>query len=81
MEYLGWYNPSQDKYEFKKERILYWLKVGAKPTPTVHNLLISAGVREGKKIPVHKKLKVKEGASKETPKEAPKEASKEVPTA
>lgn len=59
VEDLGWYNPRQDKFNFQKERILYWLKIGAKPTDTVHNLLISSGVIEGKKIAVHKKAKTK----------------------
>ncbi len=53
-EDLGWYSPITKKHELKKERIMHWLKVGAKPSPTVHNLLISAGIIEGKKIPVHK---------------------------
>lgn len=56
-EDLGWYNPHQNKYEFKKDRVLYWLKNGAKASPTVHNLLVTAGVVEGKKLPVHKLLK------------------------
>ncbi len=59
VEDLGWYNPSQDKFEINKERVQHWLKIGAKPTDTVHNLLVSAGAIEGKKIPVHKKPKIK----------------------
>ena len=62
-EDLGWYNPRSDKSELKKERIQYWLKVGAKPTDTVHNLLVTAGVLEGKKIAVHKQPKKKEETS------------------
>ncbi|MBI4992172.1 MAG: 30S ribosomal protein S16 [Candidatus Harrisonbacteria bacterium] len=54
---LGWYNPHQDKYEFNKERVQHWLKVGAKMSPTVNNLLVKAGVIEGTKLPVHKKAK------------------------
>ena len=56
-EYLGWYSPISDKMEFNKERVLHWLKVGAQKTDTVHNLLITAGIIEGKKIAVHKKSK------------------------
>jgi small subunit ribosomal protein S16 len=57
VEDLGWYNPRTDKFELKKERVEYWMKVGAKPTDTVHNLLINAGILTGKKIAVHSKPK------------------------
>src|SRR3989344_2302545 len=60
-EYLGWYTPGQHKYEFDKDRIQHWLKVGAKPSDTVYNLLVSAGIIQGKKIAVHKQPKKKEG--------------------
>src|SRR3989344_4738137 len=59
-EDLGWFNPLLDKKEFKKERIAHWLKIGAQPTDTVHNLLVSAGIIAGPKIPVHKQAKKKE---------------------
>lgn len=65
-EDLGWYNPMQDKYEFKRERVEHWLKVGAQPTDTVHNLLVTAGVIQGSKTPVHKKAKKKEEAATST---------------
>ncbi len=64
LEDLGWFNPQTPKMEFKKERIEYWLKIGAGKTPTVHNLLVSAGILSGKKIAVHKQPKKKEGAVK-----------------
>jgi len=67
-EYLGWYSPISDKMEFNKERVLHWLKVGAQKTDTVHNLLITAGIIEGKKIAVHKKSKkVVEATTPATP--------------
>lgn len=61
-EDLGWFDPYQNKYSFNKDRVLYWLKVGAKMSPTANNLLISAGVVSGKKLAVHKKSKA--GADK-----------------
>lgn len=64
VEDLGWYNPRTDKHELKKERVLHWLKTGAQTTDTVHNILVSVGVIEGKKIPVHKQPKKKEGDAK-----------------
>src|SRR3989344_7811038 len=77
-EYLGWYNPRDKKHKFDKEKILSWLKKGAQKTDTVHNLLINAGVIEGKKSPVHKQPKKKEGEAVAAPAapaaEAPKAA-------
>ncbi|MFH1193007.1 MAG: 30S ribosomal protein S16 [Candidatus Jorgensenbacteria bacterium] len=59
VEDLGWVNPLTKKVEIKKDRIQYWLGVGAQPTPTVWNVLVKAGIVEGKKIAVHKKSKAK----------------------
>ncbi len=39
IEDLGWYNPHSNQFEVKKDRVLYWLKVGAQPTETVSQLL------------------------------------------
>ncbi len=64
VEDLGWYNPRTDKHEINKERVEYWMKTGAKPTDTVHNLLITAGILSGKKIAVHSQPKKKEGDAK-----------------
>ena len=60
IEDLGWYNPHFDKFEVKKERVDYWLSVGAKPTDTVFNILVSAQVVKGSKKAVHKKPKKEE---------------------
>ncbi len=51
LEVVGIYDPiaKPKKIDFKKERVLYWLSVGAKPSATVHNLLVDAGVVSGKK--------------------------------
>lgn len=56
-EDLGWWNPHTDTTELKRERVSYWLKVGAKPTDSIHNILIRAGIIKGKKISVHSKSK------------------------
>ena len=55
---LGWTNPRMGKHEINKDRVLHWLKVGAKATPSVHNLLVKAGIIKAKKIAAHKKKKV-----------------------
>ncbi len=68
-EDLGWFNPLLNKREFKRERIEYWLKIGAKPTDTVWNLLVSDGIVPGNKRAVHKQAKKKSGEA-ESPKPA-----------
>lgn len=54
VEILGYVDPLTKKKSFEKERILYWLSKGAKPSATVHNLLVQEKVIEGKKINVSK---------------------------
>jgi small subunit ribosomal protein S16 len=46
LEILGSYIPTTNpkQIELKKDRILYWISVGAQPSPTVHNLLVREGV-------------------------------------
>ena len=46
VERLGQYNPSRkkDSLYFKKDRIEYWISVGARPSETVARLLAKNGV-------------------------------------
>ncbi len=60
LEDLGWYNPRVKKGEFNKERVNYWLGVGAKASDTVHNLLVTHGVITAEKRANHEIKKVKE---------------------
>lgn len=50
LEILGSYHPKTKHTVLASDRILYWLSRGAKATDTVHNLLISKGVVQNKKI-------------------------------
>lgn len=84
VEDLGWYNPRTNTSEIKKDRVEYWMKTGAQPTDTVHNLLITAGIIAGKKIAVHKQSKKpsdakamegKEGEASAAPAAAPAAAT------
>ena len=52
VEDLGSYNPFTKKTTIKKERVAYWMKMGAQPTVTTHNLLVKEGVLTTKKIAV-----------------------------
>lgn len=59
VELLGFYNPRQKKSELKEDRAKYWLSVGAKPSATVHNILVSKRVINAPKIDVSAKSKKK----------------------
>jgi len=48
-EILGSYDPRKTTDVLDADRIKHWLSKGAQPTGTVHNLLITHGVIEGKK--------------------------------
>jgi small subunit ribosomal protein S16 len=62
VEDLGSYDPFTKKAGLKNERIAHWLKVGAQPTVTVHNLIIAQGIV---KSPT-KAVKMKKKAAAET---------------
>lgn len=72
-EIVGTYNPRSKERALKDERIKYWMSVGAKPSDTVHNMLVSAGLIQGKKINVLPKFV--EPAKEEAPAEAPAPAT------
>jgi small subunit ribosomal protein S16 len=65
VEEVGFYNPLTKLRNLKGDRVKYWISVGAKPSTTVHNMLVSDKVIEDAKIAKHKKSK------KETPAENP----------
>ena len=52
LEILGTLNPRTKERTLKIDRIKHWLSVGAMPSGTVHNLLVSEGLLEGKKVSV-----------------------------
>ncbi|MFH1473097.1 MAG: 30S ribosomal protein S16 [bacterium] len=68
-EILGSYDPRKSIDSFNTDRIKHWLSKGAQATGTVHNLLITHKIIEGKKRNVlpKKSPPIKE----ETPIEAP----------
>jgi len=86
VEDLGSYNPFSKTIAFKQERINHWMGIGAKPTVTVHNLLVKQGFVGGPKIKISiPKAEVKPEAAKneapveEKPVEAAAEVAPEVP--
>jgi small subunit ribosomal protein S16 len=46
IDQVGTYDPKKDPIEvrFKEEKAIEWLRKGAQPTPTVHQLLIRSGL-------------------------------------
>src|SRR6185295_17961852 len=57
VEELGYVNPLTKKHSIEKERVLYWISKGAKPTPRIHNLLVSDKVITAPKINLFTKTK------------------------
>ena len=57
---VGTYNPKSKERVLDGEKIKYWISVGAQPSPTVHNMLVSLGIITAKKINVLPKFKAPE---------------------
>ena len=83
VERVGFYNPMSKERALLEDRIKYWMSVGAKPSGTVHNMLVSAGFLNAKKINVLPKktvAKKEEAVVAEVPTGAAPEPA-ETPTA
>lgn len=52
VEKVGSYNPKTKERSLDTERVKYWMSVGAKPSDTMHNMLVAMGVIKGDKINV-----------------------------
>jgi small subunit ribosomal protein S16 len=52
IDIVGHYNPRTNPKDLvlKEDRIKEWIAKGAKPSPTVHNLLVDAKVIDGAKV-------------------------------
>lgn len=70
VEVVGSFDPHTSATSLKGDRIKYWMSEGATVSDTVHNMLVSHKIIEGKKINV---LPKKSAPKKEEP--APAEAS------
>ncbi|MDP3883316.1 MAG: 30S ribosomal protein S16 [Candidatus Staskawiczbacteria bacterium] len=60
VEDLGYVDPLTKRRSLKKERVLYWISKGAKPSESIHNLLVSEKIIDAKKIHVSKISKKKQ---------------------
>lgn len=84
VEKIGTYNPSTKARVIDAERVKYWMSVGAKPSATMHNMLLSAGIISGKKInvlPAYKEPAKEETAPEAAAPAAEVPAKEEIPTA
>jgi len=73
-EIVGTYNPRAKERKLDEARIKYWISVGAQPSDTVHNMLVSAGIINAKKINVLPKfVEPEKPASPEATQDAPAE--------
>ncbi|MGH7239554.1 MAG: 30S ribosomal protein S16 [Candidatus Saccharimonadales bacterium] len=52
VEVVGYVDPLTKRRSLEKDRILHWIKNGAQPSGTVHNLLVSEKIIDAKKIHV-----------------------------
>jgi small subunit ribosomal protein S16 len=78
VEMLGSHNPHTKTTNLNKERILYWIGVGAQPSERVHNMLVTAGVIAGKKVA---KRMPRPKAETQAPETVPSAAEAETPPA
>jgi small subunit ribosomal protein S16 len=79
---VGTYNPKSKERTLDEAKIKHWISVGAQPSATVHNMLISVGIIQGKKINVLPKFveKKEEAAPAESPASVPEVSAVETPT-
>lgn len=82
IEDLGWYNPHTNKNEINKERVAYWMKVGAQPTMTVAQIFKKAKIALPEGIKTSKTYAVKASTGSVQGKDAAEAAPKaEAPKA
>jgi len=64
-EVLGSYDARKGGAQLKKDRISYWLSVGAKTSVTVHNILVSNKIISSNKLNALPKKKKTESSKEE----------------
>lgn len=50
VELLGTYNPRSKALTLDEDRVKHWIRQGAQPTDSIHNLLVNKKIIEGKKV-------------------------------
>lgn len=49
---VGSYNPHTNAFTVQSEQVTRWLSQGAKPSATVHNLLVTHGIVKAEKVTI-----------------------------
>ena len=79
---IGSYNPKLNQVQIDAEKAKEWLSKGVQPSDTMHNLLVTHKVIEGKKINVlPKKSPIVNEEAEETSEESTEETPAEEPVA
>ena len=78
---LGTYNPRSKAMTLNESKIKEWISKGAQPTPSIHNLLVTKGIIEGKKINVLPKMKNRKVETPAEPEASPAPAVSEAEAA
>ena len=65
VEQVGTYDPQSKQRNLKEDRIKYWISVGAQPSITVHNMLVSLKLLDAKKKNALPKKTVEKAAAAE----------------
>lgn len=86
VEVLGFYDPKRDVSEIKKDRVEYWMSVGAQVSDTVHNLFVKNKIVKGdtvnvlpKKSPIVSEIEAEEVAAEDVVEEESSEEAPEAP--
>ena len=83
---VGTYNPRTKDRKLDEGKIKHWMSVGAQPSATVHNMLVSAGLLNAKKInilpkfvePAKEEVVAEAAPASEVPAPAVEEVKEEV---
>ena len=88
VDLLGHYIPKTGQVEINAEKAKYWLSQGVQPSVTLHNMLVSKKIIEGKKInalsrksPIIDEDALKKAAEEKAAAEAKAQADAEAATA
>lgn len=76
---LGPYNPHTKELKLRKEELDKWIGQGAKPTNTVHNLLVTNGLLEAEKVKSWRPKKPRKAADAATGSEEKVAETKDKP--
>lgn len=79
VEEVGFVDPLTKKKSLEKDRILHWIKMGAQPSDSIHNLLVAEKIISGEKISKFSVTKRAKAATATAAAEAAKAAAAPAP--